>query len=143
MGKYDDNIVSTLKYNPPMSPEFREIYERFAKRVLWLDSNIVPGAMQLNMSWYNKTPDVDPIFDEHSHPESEIVAFFGTDNENPYDMDAEIEFVIDGEPHTITSSSLVFVPGGVPHTLRIKRISKPVFHFSVMSGGEYNNSSYK
>ena len=48
--KYEHLILSDLQYEPPMSPDFGEIYRRFAKRVLWIDGDLVPGAFQMNVS---------------------------------------------------------------------------------------------
>ena len=49
--KYRNLIMSELRYEPDMTPDFREIYRRFAERVLWIDGNLVPGAFQMNVSW--------------------------------------------------------------------------------------------
>ena len=121
----------------------KEIYNNFAKRILWIDDNVVPGAFQMNTSWYKSVPEVDPVFEEHAHEASEIIGFFGTDSENPYELNAEIEIIFDGEAHTINSSSLIFVPSNLPHALRILKVDKPIFHFSIVSEGTYNGSAYK
>lgn len=141
-GKYDYLIVRSLKYEPPMSLDFKEIYQKFANRVLWIDDNIVPGAFQMNISWYNKAPELDPIFAEHSHNSAEIIGFFGSDPEDPYNLHGHIEIIIDGEPNTIDSSSLIFIPPNLPHELRILRVDQPIFHFSVVTEGIYNGSAY-
>jgi len=141
--KYGHLIVNQLKYEPPMSPEFKEIYNSFAKRILWIDDHVVPGSFQMNTSWYKSVPEVDPIFEEHAHASQEIIGFYGTDPENPYELNAEIEIIIDGEAHSITSSSLMYIPPNVPHALRILRVDKPVFHFSVVTEGTYNGTAYK
>lgn len=140
--KFGHLIVSELRHEPQMSADFREIYQRFARRVLWIDDDLVPGSMQMNVSWYNKAPELDPIFEEHTHEAAEIIGFFGSDPENPYELCGEVQIDIDGEPHVITSSSLIFIPPGLPHALHLRRIDKPIFHFSVMSGGHYNGSAY-
>ncbi len=141
--KYSELIVSSLKYEPPMSEEFREIYNNFARRILWIDGDVVPGAFQMNTSWYCSVPEVDPIFETHAHEASEIIGFFGTDSNNPYELGGEIEIILDGEAHSIKSSSLIFVPSNLPHALRILRVDRPIFHFSVVSEANYNGSAYK
>lgn len=141
-GKYGHLIVDELKYEPPMSPEYREIYNRFSHRQLWIDGNIVPGAFQMNTAWYVKTPEKDPIFEAHSHESEEIIGFFSSDPDSR-ELDSELEVIIDGESHIITRSALIFVPSGLPHSIRIHRIGKPIFHFSVVTGKTYNNSAYK
>lgn len=142
-GKYEHLIVRSLKFEPPMSADFKEIYQKFAKRVMWIDDNIVPGAFQMNVSWYKKAPELDPIFAEHAHDSAEIIGFFGSDPEDPYNLHGHIEVRIDGEPYTIDSSSLIFIPPNLPHELRILRVDMPIFHFSVVTEGIYNGSAYK
>ena len=95
--KYGHLILSELRYEPDMAPDFREIYRRFAERVLWIDGNLVPGAFQMNVSWYKGVPALDPIFAEHSHASAEIIGFFGSDPEDPHELHGEIRVVIDGE----------------------------------------------
>lgn len=140
--KYSHLIVDSLQYEPPMTPEFRELYLSFAKRILWIDDKLVPGSFQMNTSWYCAVPERDPIFDTHAHPSAEIIGFFGSDPEKPYELGAEIEVIIDGEPHSVKSSSLIFIPPNLPHALRILRVDRPVFHFSVVTEGNYNGSAY-
>ncbi len=141
--KYSNLIVRSLQYEPDMSPEFKRIYEAFARRVLWIDGDVVPGAFQMNTSWYQAVPEKDPIFETHAHPSSEIIGFFGSDPAHPYELGGEIHITIDGETHVIDSSSYIFIPPDVPHALSIKRVDRPIFHFSVVNEGNYNNSAYE
>ncbi len=142
MGKYDKNYVQTLQEPAnAWTPEFGEIYKKFSKRILWIDGNVVPGSFQMNTAWYYAVPELDPIFEEHSHPYDEIIGFYGTDFDHPYDLDAEIEVAIGGEKKLITQTTLMFVPANVPHMpMRILRVGKPVFHFSVVTNPEYSGA---
>ena len=46
-GQFGKYFVQDLKEPPNMvAPEFREIYNAFAKRVLWMDSNVCEGAFR-------------------------------------------------------------------------------------------------
>ena len=142
-GTYAANIVQDAAGAPVMDAAFKQIYDKFAQRICWIDGQVVPGSFQMNTSWYHSTPAIDPIFAEHSHPGAEILGFFGTDSENPSELDADIEVIIDGEAHSVTRSTLVFFPPNVPHALRILRVGKPIFHFSVVTDGTYNGAAYK
>ena len=95
--KYADLIMSELQYEPDMAPDFREIYRRFAERVLWIDGNLVPGAFQMNVSWYKEVPALDPIFAEHRHDSAEIIGFFGSDPDDPHTLNGEVHVILDGE----------------------------------------------
>lgn len=141
--KYDNLVMSELKFEPDMAPDFREIYRKFAERVLWIDGNLVPGAFQMNVSWYKEVPALDPIFAEHSHASSEIIGFFGSDPDVPYELHGEIHVILNGEEHVLTKSSLVFLPPELPHAIRILRVDRPIFHFSVVTESEYNGSAYQ
>ncbi len=141
-GKY---IVQELKDPDMGTPEFQAMYKKFANRILWVDSNVVEGAFQMNTAWYFDIPEKDPVFDEHVHDYDEMIGFYGSNPDNPYDLGAEMEVAIDGEMHTLTRTSMIFLPAGLPHMpLRIKRVARPVFHFSVVLNPEYTgDGAYK
>lgn len=144
--KTDKYVVQTLQEPANLSsPEFAEMYKKFAKRVLWMDSNVVEGAFQMNTAWYFGVPELDPVFTEHVHDYDELIGFYGSNPDDPYDLGAEMVVTIDGEEHTLTKTTLLFLPAGVPHMpLSIKRVDRPVFHFSIVISPEYGaGGAYK
>ena len=138
-GEFGKYFVQELQEPPNMmDPDFRLIYEKFSKRILWIDGNVCPGAFQMNTAWYHSVPERDPIFTEHSHGYSELIGFYGSNPDDCYDLGGVIEFSIGGEAHRLTRSSLIFVPGGVVHNpMRILEVNRPIFHFSVVMNPEY------
>ena len=138
-GKYAKNYVQDLQTPPGMmNPEFAELYNKFAKRILWMDGNVVPGAFQMNTAWYHSVPERDPIFPEHEHPYPEILGFFSSSLDDPNNLNATIEFALDGEMHSMTRSTMIYIPAGLKHgPMRILKVDKPVFHFSVVMNAEY------
>lgn len=139
-GEYGKYFVQSLQYPDGMAtPEFQQLYQKFAKRILWMDGDVCPGAFQMNTAWYCAVPERDPIFNEHTHPYSELIGFFGSDPEDPYDLHAEIVFALNGEEHRLTRSTMIFVPSNVPHNpMHILRVDKPIFHFSIVENTSYN-----
>ena len=149
--KYGNLIVQELVLPAThTTPVARELYGRFAKRIHWIDTNVVPGSFQMNTSLYLKPN--KGVFDdvtkdqakyvsfrvEHVHDNAEILGFYGTNMDDPYDLGGEIEIVIDGETHVLTKSSLVFLPGGLPHCpLTITKVDRPIFHFSIVMDPQY------
>jgi quercetin dioxygenase-like cupin family protein len=132
-GKY---IVTDLK--SPYDEEFNAAYAKWATRVLWIDEKVVEGSFQMNVSWYLKPQTGQEPLPAHSHDSSEIIGFFGNNHEDPYDLGGEVEFWFEDEKHTITRSSLIFVPGGITHCpLILKRVDRPIFHFSTVTSSEY------
>ncbi|MCL1827971.1 MAG: hypothetical protein FWG32_00585 [Oscillospiraceae bacterium] len=138
-GEYGNFIIQELREPVGlMTPEFRAVYEKFSKRILWMDGNACPGAFQMNTAWYHSVPERDPIFAEHEHGYGELIGFFGSNPGDPYDLGGIIEFSINKEAHKLTRTSLIFVPGGVAHNpLRILEVTRPIFHFSVVANHEY------
>jgi hypothetical protein len=134
--KHSKYIVTELKA-PEFNRDFVANYKKFAKRILWIDENVVPGSFQMNCSWYLK-PNTDHAPFAHTHDEDEIIGFFSSDPDNPNELNAEIEFWIEDEKFMLTKSSLIFIPGGMKHCpLLLHRVDRPVFHFSVVNGGTY------
>jgi hypothetical protein len=141
-GTYAANIVQGTAGGPVLEGDFKRIYENFSNRIVWIDGNVVPGAFQMNTAWYYAVPERDPIFMEHSHDSDELIGFFGSDPDNKEDLGGEIEFSIDGEPHLLTKSSIIFVPAGLAHNpMRILRVDRPIFHFSVVTNRIYDGTA--
>lgn len=137
-------IIQQLHDPNAGTPEFQEMYKKFSRRILWMDSSVVEGAFQMNTAWYYAVPERDPVFDEHVHAKDELIGFFSSDPEHPYDLGAELEVTIDGETTRITKTCMIFIPGGLPHMpLSIKRVDRPIFHFSVLMDGAYGDGAYK
>ena len=95
-GQYGHYIVQELSDPNPGTPEFQEMYKKFSKRILWIDGKVVPGAFQMNTAWYHSVPEWDPVFEGHAHDSDELIGFFGSDPEDPYNLHAEIEIAING-----------------------------------------------
>jgi hypothetical protein len=137
--KYGKYIVQELK-TTRFTPEFSAKYAQYATRILWMDNKIVEGAFQMNCSWYLAPQKEDmPETHAHTHDSDEIIGFFGSNHKDPYDLGGEIEFWIEDEKFLLTRSSMIFVPGGMKHCpLLIRRVDRPIFHFSTVTAGQYN-----
>jgi hypothetical protein len=133
--KYSQYIVTELR-TPNFPPEFVTAYKQFATRILWMDANVVPGAFQMNCSWYLK-PNTHGA-EAHQHDVDEIIGFFGNDAANPYDLHGQIEFWIEDRQFIIHKTTMIFLPAGLKHCpLIIRRVDNPIFHFSTVTGGKY------
>ena len=135
--KYGKCIITEIKpkKEAPWAPKFtpNELIS-----MLYLDSSVVDGAFYVETAWT-----LPPFADEsrgesHSHDYPEVIAFFGSDPENPQDLYADAEVHIGGEIHTVTKSCLIFVPPNVPHgPIDFKRIDRPIFHFTCGPSSKY------
>jgi len=143
-GEYGKYIMQTLSLPPEQAtPEAVNAYESLGKKyIYWMDESNMPGSGQLITAWYfepNRDKQVGPdgALPCHTHTVGEILCYYGSDPADPYNLHAEIEFVIGDEHHVITRSSLIFVPAGVPHSKPVvNAIDRPVFHFAMMPAQE-------
>jgi hypothetical protein len=136
--KYGKYIVTELK-EPEEKRRIAADYARYARRILWLDENVVAGAFHMNTAWFLKAAaTLENV--PHTHDDPEIIGFFGSDPQNPHDLGAEVEIWLEDEKQTITKSAMIFVPPGMRHCpLILRRVDRPIFHFSVLTGGTYKS----
>ena len=134
--KYGKYIVTDLVV-PEEKRKIETAYSRYARRILWMDENVVEGAFHMNTAWYLRA--AETLEDRpHVHDADEIIGFFGNDPDHPHDLGAEIEIWLEDEKHVITRSALLFVPAGMKHCpLILRRVDRPVFHFTPVPGGRY------
>lgn len=130
--KYFITELKLTQGDAPWTPQFKKTE---GMRLINLDSNIRDGAFIIETAWFlpGEWPaskgDVGTV-KEHGHDYDEVVAYVGTDPSDPYDLNGEVEFWIDGQQNNIDRSFIAFIPSGIPHgPLSIRRIDKPIFHF--------------
>ncbi len=103
-----------------------------ATHLLNLDTTRSEGAPYLDFVWLWEGSAKGYAEVEHTHDFDEFIGFIGAaDQDNPYDLDSEIEVWLGGEKYIITRSCLIYVPKGVRHCpVRFTRIGKPVLFFT-------------
>ena len=101
------------------------------KRIIYMDDRIVKGSFYVEAVWVvGSVPTVHP---EHEHDHDEILGFVGSNMEDPADLGAEIDLIIDGVKTTITKTCFVHVPAGVKHGgLCFRKIDRPVFQIAML-----------
>jgi len=136
-----------------------EGYHRGLEHVVWTDAKTVPGSFYSEMVWQwpgtfpNQRP--RPVLTPeqikemmkkpggqgvppHSHPFPELLSFFGTDTEHPEELNGEVELWLEDEQYIFTKSFVVYIPANVTHCpLKIHRMDKPFFHYTIGPGGTY------
>jgi hypothetical protein len=108
------------------------------KRVIYMDDRVVPGSFYVEAVWVvGSIPRSHP---EHCHDQDEIVGFVGSNMDDPTDLGAEIDFVVDGVKTTITKTCFIHVPAGVKHGgLCFRKIDRPVFQIAMLRQGIYSS----
>ncbi|MEM2319234.1 MAG: hypothetical protein QXM37_02895 [Candidatus Bathyarchaeia archaeon] len=147
--KYAKNIVTETKPLP------REVLESLARRgpirstvkidrLIYLDREVVEGAFYMEVTLCHEGTSEDWIEEPHVHDVDEILAFIGTDFDNPKDLGAEVELWLGDELHVLTKSCLVFVPKGLKHCpVRFKRVDKPLWFMTLSPMSMYTRKAEK
>ncbi len=129
-------IVTELKM-PEYQQSIDAQYSTYAKRILWMDESVVDGAFHMNTAWYLRVAETLENR-PHVHSTDEIIGFFGSDPDNPWDLGGEVEIFLEDEKHVIDRTAMIFVPAGMVHCpLVVSRVDRPIFHFTVVTGTKY------
>jgi hypothetical protein len=132
-GTYDKQAVERYE---PVDGKLPGAPKGFLTLLLWLDGKKLPGAPYVEAVWFNTTNDTGPA--PHEHEFDEFIGFIGSDPKNPEELNAEIQFHIDGDVVTVTKSCLVYIPRGVRHSpILVPRLKQPIIHFSGGIGSDY------
>lgn len=144
MENYDSKyIVTELKTavgDAPWNPIFSE---KEASRILALDGSVFKGAFYMETAWFwpgnwTENKGEEGTVKEHSHPFPEALGFIGTDPNDIHNLGGEVELWIDGKPNIMTRSFIAFLPAGTKHCpMKIRKVDKPIFHFTSGMGGTY------
>jgi hypothetical protein len=136
-------IVTELRSEVGDAPWTPTFGEKEGCRLLSLDSKVIPGAFYMETAWF--WPGNWPAYKgeagvvkEHSHEFAEAIAFVGTNPEDINDLGGEVELWIDGKQNIMDRSFLAFIPAGTKHCpLTIRRVDRPIFHFTAGMRGSY------
>jgi len=124
----------------PWNPVFSD---KEGTRLMALDSEVLKGAFYMELAWFwpGKWPETkseEGTVKPHSHEWDEAIAFVGTNPENPYDLGGEVELWVNGEQNILDRSFVAFIPAGTVHCpLRIRKVNRPIFHFTAGVGKKY------
>ena len=127
-------ILKDFKIPTKKMPEYRSKSKftgsGYDKHILYLDSEIIEGAFYLECVWFTKESG-GYFVEKHAHSYDEVIAFFGSDADDPYNLNGEVEIWLEDEKYVLTNSCIIFVPKGMVHCpLSINRVDKPIFHFT-------------
>ena len=144
MAKWDKKyFVTELKEyvsEPSWNPKFSD---EEGTRLISLDSEVRKGAFYMETSWFwpGKWPETkgeEGTVKEHSHNYDEAIGFVGSDPKKPYDLCGEVELWVDGKQNILDRSFIAFLPAGTKHCpLIIRRVDKPIFHFTAGMSQSY------
>lgn len=121
---------------------FQKVLFDVAVPILYLDDNMIKGSFYSECMWFHTASDVK--VEAHTHDVEEVLGFIGSDPRDYHDLCGEIEFWLGDEKHLLTKSCLLFVPKGLKHSpMVLRRIDKPIFHFSILRSEVYDKKILK
>ncbi len=130
--------IAEQTFSPIWTPEE-------AKRLLFMDDEVLPGAFQMSVSWFwpgdwpPLEPGAEPRMQPHTHDFDEILGFVGTNPDDINDLCGEVELWIDGKRNVSDKSFMAFIPAGIIHCpLNILKAKRPILHFGVCKTNMYH-----
>jgi hypothetical protein len=159
-GKYGKYVTTELYTDFDLPPEreweraimgrgLLDGKRRFMEHMVWMDSNVIPGAFYAEAVWFwpegmpkvinpedaEKHPGIPP----HSHPFPELLSYYGTDMEHPQELYGQVEFWMEEEKYVFEKSFVVYIPAGVVHCpLKMFNVTRPIFHYTMGPSQKYN-----
>ena len=137
--KYGKYIITEAKPPQGRPPPPADPRERTGEMLVLVDDSVIKGAFYLNCALIWKASDRGSPGGSHTHDWDEYVGFIGSNPENPRDLGGEVEITLGDEKHILTKSCAVFIPKGLLHCpIVFRRIDRPIFHFIMVTGGDYS-----
>ena len=93
------------------------------------------GVFYGKFRWFRVTTPEEFIFaaESHSHGQPELLNFYSTDPDDPYNLGAEIQMDLLDETYSFHRTTSLFVPPNQPHCpLKIRRVDRPFMFFTLM-----------
>lgn len=142
--KYGKNIITKYLTDEELTargrnPNVKKPDVPFSEGVLWLDETIIKDAFYMEVCLIGTgTKSTGEWVKPHTHEFDEIIGFVGTNTDDPTNLGGEVIIWLEDEKHVLTKSCMVYVPAGMTHCpLSIEKVSRPIVHWSVMTGKEY------
>ena len=133
VGTYAGNHVE--KY-APVDGHLPEGPEGFLQLMLWIDGEKLKGAPYMEGLFFCTANPTGPS--GHAHDFDEVIGFVGTDYNNPADLGARVQFVLDDRILEVTKSALFYIPRGTMHSpIVVPDMDRPIYHWSGGNGGDY------
>jgi hypothetical protein len=128
-------LTEPSPYAPPL-----HFPDNSLTRMIYLDDKLIEGAFNVICSWLQPTKNsLEVLSAPHTHTCNEVIGFFGSNPDDHHDLCGEVEIWMEDEKQILTKSCMLYVPAGMNHNpLIIRRIDRPIFHFSVITDTVYS-----
>jgi len=119
---------------------------RVSRKIAGIDDARIPGSFHFVFTWVHPWEASNKTHGPHVHPVPELLGYFGSDPNNPFDLGAELDIYMgeEMEKHTFNQSSLIYIPPNLPHApIVIKKMERPYIFIYTMPSGKILESSRK
>ena len=134
VSNYEKNLVRKPRYEVSAG----NVTGRQYPTMTMMSNDLVAGVnTYIEIGWVYEMPNPNLHIFEHSHRENcnEIVLHLGTNPNNPEDLGAEIEFVVDGQPLAFDTTSALYIPAGVKHgPVTWRKVTRPHLQIAMVLG---------
>lgn len=114
--------------------------------IVWTDDDIIKGSHVFSVMVMGEEATKVAGHGPHTHQDPEVLVALGTDPDNPEELGAEIELCMgrEMEKHTITKSTLVYVPANFVHCpFRVIKVDRPFIFIQAQYAPKLTEKSYK
>jgi len=139
-GKYWKHFTFEQSPDNPVHPfgsfDFTHLFD--------VSSRSMPGSsLWLFQSWFREPMPPKQIYKPHVHGHEEYLCYFGSNQEDPFELGGEIELWIEDEPYRFTKSGICWMPPGVAHCpWFITKITSPILISFVHSGSDFEKDYF-
>jgi hypothetical protein len=101
---------------------------------MFMCNDLIPGCnLYLDYPWFFAKP--EDFIPPHVHDYNEVVVHIGGDPDNPEELGAEVEIIVNDQPLTFDTTTALFIPKGLKHgPLSWKKVSKPHIQMPIIIG---------
>ena len=94
--------------------------------------NIKGANFHFGCCWWAGAVTESETYGPHIHDDDEILGLFGSNPDDPFNLNAEVDFWIEDEKYTITRSCVIYIPAGIQHCpMWYRKVDRPMFTFSI------------
>lgn len=141
--KYGKYIVSKPYFDPNLANINTDVpRDQIRGRTsnnIFMSNDLVKGSnTHLNLMWIYEVPYPDPFTATHSHDFNEVLFLSGSNPHDLEDLGGALDIEIGDEMHTITASTAIYLPKGLPHNIHWKKVERPIMLLAITLYGEYS-----
>ncbi len=141
--RHSAQIITQMKEN--FIPNYFAPFEKpagaphpSALRLAYLDDEVIKGGFYVENVWFFTGCDEISVY-PHKHDFDEVLTFFGSNPDDPHNLNGEVELWLEDEKQILTKSCLIFIPKGMKHCpLIIRRVDRPIFHYATGATSLYH-----